>query len=63
MVTIIILVYIILSAAGLLGAISDSDASVSNKIVASILFGWIAFPIILMIFIGFVISDYVNKYG
>ena len=62
MVTIFIIAYIILSAAGLLGMSLDSDISTFNKIVMCILLGWITFPIILMIFIGFVISNYINNY-
>lgn len=63
MVTIIILVYIILSAAGLLGIILSYNGSIFNKIAASILFGWIVFPIIFMIIIGEVLGDYIKKYS
>ena len=62
MVTIFIIVYIILSAAGLFGILLDSDESIFNKIIVSIICGWILFPIAIMIVIGFAITNYFNKH-
>ena len=62
MVTIFIIAYIILSAAGLAGMLLDSDESVFNKLVISIVCGWILFPIAIMIVIGFSITNYFNEH-